>query len=492
MVTSHFPFLDMTKLVEVLPLSTRVNLTSVKPWVSNIRQWNPLVSVSTLATGWLTSLPSTGLQIQTYSFCSEFTNLLENNINSSGELVLLEISVLPSTSHSVQNQPPSWTFWTVLILSTKWTNLYIGYPTLLTVLFMMQTLNIVPRIKVDRLFSDHNIVLFDMATPHTTTTSKVQAYRKYKEINPHAFMKDVWKFCLDKPPGPSLDNKTNHYNTMIQTILDNHAPIKSCKCSNHPKVPWFNDDIAEAIRLRRHLERNWYRDRSNVDAFTLFHCQHRLVSNLLDKAEQEFFLVFITENSLNYKHIHDICNHLLGRTKESPLPPGYTNKELADRFNNYFIDKIVKNCADLIGKRQHLPPYVEIPAPTEIQKFSSFQPITLSKLEKIILSSPSKNCELDPIPTSLLKQILPSIVGIIADIINTSLRDGIFPESLRKALVKPLLKKANLDLLDRNYRPVSNLGYASKLMEWVAAAQLVNHIESWPYESLPVNLLYIS
>ena len=55
--------------------------------------------------------------------------------------------------------------------------------------------------------------------------------------------------------------------------------------------------------------------------------------------------------------------HLLGRTKDSPLPPGITNKDLADRFNNYFIDKIVKIHTDLIGKHQHLPPYVEKPAP---------------------------------------------------------------------------------------------------------------------------------
>ena len=116
-------------------------------------------------------------------------------------------------------------------------------------------------------------------------------------------------------------------------------------------------------------------------------------------------------------------------------------------------------------------------SPPGTQNLSNFWPITLSKLQKIILSTPSKNCELNPIPTCLLKQILPSIVGIIADIINTSLRGGIFPESFKRALVRPLLKKPNLDLLDRNYRPVSNLGYVSKLVECVAADQLVNHIE---------------
>ena len=68
-------------------------------------------------------------------------------------------------------------------------------------------------------------------------------------------------------------------------------------------------------------------------------------------------------------------------------------------------------------------------------------------------------------------------MALIADIINTSLRNGIFLESFKRALVKPLLKKPGLDLLDRNYRPVSNLSYVSKLVECVVAAQLVNHIE---------------
>ena len=92
---------------------------------------------------------------------------------------------------------------------------------------------------------------------------------------------------------------------------------------------------------------------------------------------------------------------------------------------------------------------------------------------------PNKNCALDPIPTALLKQILPSIVALISDIINTSLRDGIVPESFKRAFVKPLLKKPGLQLLEKNYRPVSNLSYISKLAQCVVAAQLVTYIERY-------------
>ena len=68
-------------------------------------------------------------------------------------------------------------------------------------------------------------------------------------------------------------------------------------------------------------------------------------------------------------------------------------------------------------------------------------------------------------------------MALISDIINTSLRDGIVPESFKRALVKPLLQKPGLELLEKNYRPVSNLSYISKLAECVMAAQLVTHIE---------------
>ena len=298
-----------------------------------------------------------------FEFCNELTNVLETNINSSGELILLgDFNIAVNKPFDVETGT-SFDILDSFNLFNKVDKPTHRLSNTLDLIIHDADSNIIPRIKVNRLSSDHNIVLFDISTPCTITTSKVQVYRKFKDINLYAFMKDVREFCLNKPPGPSLDDKTNHYYTMLQTVLDHHAPIKSHKCSNHPKVPWFKEDITKAIRLQRCLKRIWHRDRSNVEAFTLFHCQCQLISNLLDKAEWEFFLTSITENSMNYKCIYDICNHLLGRTKDSPLPHGITNKDLANRFNNCFIDKIVKIHTDLIGKCQHLPPYVEIPAP---------------------------------------------------------------------------------------------------------------------------------
>ena len=50
--------------------------------------------------------------------------------------------------------------------------------------------------------------------------------------------------------------------------------------------------------------------------------------------------------------------------------------------------------------------------------------------------------------------------------VNCSLQMGVFPVSFKTALVKPLLKKSNLDPnIFNNYRPVSNLPFLSKILE---------------------------
>ena len=83
-------------------------------------------------------------------------------------------------------------------------------------------------------------------------------------------------------------------------------------------------------------------------------------------------------------------------------------------------------------------------------------------MECLIKEAPSKSCESDPIPTNLLKESLPALINIITDIVNKSTSEANMPEELKEALVKPLLKKANLELIDKNYRLVSNLSFLSK------------------------------
>ena len=71
-----------------------------------------------------------------------------------------------------------------------------------------------------------------------------------------------------------------------------------------------------------------------------------------------------------------------------------------------------------------------------------------------------------------------AIADKIAQIINTFLAEGTVSDNLKEAILCPLLKKSNLDVMTfKNYCPMSNLSYISKLLEQVVCSQLTQHVE---------------
>ena len=80
---------------------------------------------------------------------------------------------------------------------------------------------------------------------------------------------------------------------------------------------------------------------------------------------------------------------------------------------------------------------------------------------KLVRGATNKNCELDPVPTWIIKEFVGDLAPFIAYLINAS-----FPSDQKCAMVTPILKKISLDPWDlSNYRPVSNLSFISKILE---------------------------
>ena len=66
----------------------------------------------------------------------------------------------------------------------------------------------------------------------------------------------------------------------------------------------------------------------------------------------------------------------------------------------------------------------------------------------------------------------------ITSITNASLEQGMCPNFFKQAHVTPILKKSSLDKeVFKNYRPVSNLNFISKILERVVAVQLQTHLD---------------
>ena len=145
----------------------------------------------------------------------------------------------------------------------------------------------------------------------------------------------------------------------------------------------------------------------------------------MNQAEKNYFCKFVQDNHTKTKKIFTICKNLLGRNQDLHLPPGFTDKELAECFNNFFISKIAK-IRDSLTANQVQPLPLPVLHQSVVPCMNSFRMLSEDKISVIVRKSPTKTCEADPIPTSLLKDILQNIVPLLKEIVNKSLQTGTF------------------------------------------------------------------
>ena len=111
-----------------------------------------------------------------------------------------------------------------------------------------------------------------------------------------------------------------------------------------------------------------------------------------------------------------------------------TMKKPWQMSSDLFIGKIEKIRQELDNKPEYKP------TPSNTPKLNSFKVITEDEVKSIINKLANKSCELDPVPTSLLKAILPAVLLTIAAIMNASLKHGIFTNKWKIAIICTLLK----------------------------------------------------
>ena len=78
-------------------------------------------------------------------------------------------------------------------------------------------------------------------------------------------------------------------------------------------------------------------------------------------------------------------------------------------------------------------------------KFDGFRPILEADLHRIISSSNQKSCELYWLQPFIIVNILDDIIAFVVYIFYRSLSEGCLPESQKRVIVFPALKKPNLD-----------------------------------------------
>ena len=188
------------------------------------------------------------------------------------------------------------------------------------------------------------------------------------------------------------------------------------------------------LQCRRRLERRWRKTRLTVDR-ELYTQQWVTVHKLICGAKENYYTELISELASDPKELFGTLEMLLKGRTERLYPLRSSTEELANRFADYFEQKISTIRVELDCKRmEQQNPFPDTCLRQSDVLLRQFTPVTEVQLAKLIGKSVRKSCDLDPIPATVLKECLTDLLPIIAEIVNVSVTDAVVPSSLKKCV----------------------------------------------------------
>ena len=125
-----------------------------------------------------------------------------------------------------------------------------------------------------------------------------------------------------------------------------------------------------------------------------------------------------------------------------------------------------------------LPSFIDR-SPSPDLKFTCFIPPSDTQMREILPALTNKTSVLDPMPTHIIKEYSSTLLPVLKNIVTISLAEGLFPESLKTSIIRPKLKKPDLDKETlKNYRPLANISFLSKVIEKAVAIQTYSYLNT--------------
>ena len=319
--------------------------------------------------------------------------------------------------------------------------------------------------------SDHKLITFNLNT------------NKPVKRNSSSRMKFIWnkgnwdKIAYEVRLGLDLNEHITDVTEMsylldecfLQSITENVPTGKSAKKSQH--CPFFDQEMIVAKRQKRKAERHYRRTKTTIEKFHLMEAIKHCKQLFIQKKTK-----FYDENvnckkdlKKKFKNLSD----LLGENEAPVLPTTHGNDYmLACAFGAFFKKKVqcIRDSIPTVEPDQYISKSTAAP-------MLEFCEISRDVLEKSLAGLSNSTCSLDPLPTIKLKETKNCWIEFFLLMINKSFKTGVYPDTYKVSIIKPLLKSSSLNPeLLKSYRPLANIYSLSKIMEREATNQLIAHV----------------
>ena len=285
----------------------------------------------------------------------------------------------------------------------------------------------------------------------------------------------------------SLNNKNatesfTVFHKTLTSIINNYAPEQLVKKKMKKYTcPWMSKGYQKSLLKSKRLYAKSLTDPSTD-------LEYKTYKSVLRKCKRKLKLTYYQSKCIEFrnngKKMWELINKINGKCSDktciidklSVNNIQYTKgKDIANNFAKYF-STVGKDFANkTMPPQTPLSDYVK-----KIQKNPKtmyFQPASVEEVSKVISGlKPKTSSGYDNISNKLLKQLHPVIIVPLTEIINRSMCEGCFPDSMKLADTIPLYKAKERDNTS-NYRPISLLLTLSKILEKIVHKRTVSFLD---------------
>ena len=323
--------------------------------------------------------------------------------------------------------------------------------------------------------SDHCLIFmsYSLKRPKFTPTKVVR--RDFKNFNKDTFIVDMERapwgniHTIDEN---NLELGINDKVTILENIfknnIDKHAPYKEFTIKRPINSAWMNDEILSLMDSRDRYK-NFYNRYKDDYFFDRYKELRNEVNHKIRRAKIREFNESVNNKIMDSRSFHrELKKHNVVSSKKSvdmkcQFPPDTLNDTFCESHNaEVDLDKIARTINSINSKPR---------------KGGNFQFTEVTELEVIetVKTLKSNACGVDDISAFFVKLSIMHAASAITEIINASLNQALFPDRWKKAVVIPI-PKLTLPLSPSDYRPISLLSVLSKIIEKLAAKQMVNYL----------------
>ena len=244
--------------------------------------------------------------------------------------------------------------------------------------------------------SDHGLIVCQFASAPFAAKRVITELRPWKKLDLEAFTASLRSSALcddvSKLRQLTADEMFALYDGTLRSIVDKHVPAYKAAVREHHPSPWFDDECRASRRRSRMLERRYQRTLRADDRLAWIR-QVRF-----EKKEELYWTSRITPCSGNSRRLWKSMSSLLRWDKSTATKP--SSGITADKLAQIFAEKVAAVRSET----------KDAPSSTFTQhsgtQLSSFSEVSAVDVQRVLTSSPAKTCTLDPLPTSVLLDVL--------------------------------------------------------------------------------------